>query len=1073
LPEQPRDSDLTETLDRTLDKPRDTRPSNPSGASAPAAGGLGQGRRVSREEQGRYAIRDETGRGGMGRVLVAFDEFVGREVAFKELLGPIDPETTRRFLHEARITGQLEHPNIVPVYEVGQSQSGALYYTMRLVRGKTLSAALAECRTLAERLRHLGAFWNLCNAVAYAHGRGVVHRDLKPDNVMVGEFGETVLIDWGIASVGAGRPAAGPAPAPAPAPPPAGGGEPPQRPSQREAVGTPAYMSPEQTAGDDAFVDARSDVWGLGAVLYELLTGHPPFAARTVSDTLFLVREGPLVKVRSRCPEAPPELAAVAEKALQKRPADRYQSAIELAEEIRAYISGGRVRAYAYSSWELVRRFAAQNRALVSAAALALVAVLAALFAVSASLRSERAARRDSELHLARAYLERAQRHLDELDLDATERYAAASRLHNPASPESPSFDEGFARTSGPARTLDVEAATTLFQAEARKISELQRVLPASAMVGGVAFSGDGRTLASGDQDHGRIQIWDAATGEPRSSFPTPPAQIWTIALSADGSLLARGTKQYALDVWDVKTGRMRWAADPSMGAPRSLLFTGQGDVLASFERGAPRVYEAATGRILAELGPEHTQQAVALSGDGGTLAVADDDAVALFRFPSLTPAGRLLPKAGLMTNLAFAPDGRQLVASRLDRTLITIDVASPERVNVLKGHQEAIGELAYTGDGRRILSQSNDGVRLWDAATGQLLMVLRGENSDRCMAVSPDGARFATGGADEKVMVYGIVREPASRLFASHADSVTRTAFSRDGGRIVTGGAGRDPTVRIFDAATLAPLARLEGHASRIGCVAFHPDGARVASGSTDGSVRVWDWAKGTESFRVAVQEKPEDVAFSPDGTLLAESGTGGVVHLFDACTGAPVGALVGHTDTVGGLAFSPDGRRLASASNDRTVRLWDVATRKLERVLEGHREWAWGAAFSPDGRVVAAGGKDGDILLWDAASGAVLKRLSGHRKWVNQVGFGARGDTLVSCSDDGTVRVWDVASGEARMVYRTQAIVESVDLSPDGAWLLLNKGSAGELFPARLPKAARSPAEILRQSPLSDSAF
>ncbi|HOX43444.1 MAG TPA: protein kinase [Myxococcota bacterium] len=365
---------------------------------------------VTQEQPGRYTFMTspgssaggdavELGHGGLGRVLIAIDEHLEREVAFKELLRPelaapsgtaLDrtlPVTLARFLREARLTGRLEHPNIIPVYELGRRRDGSLYYTMKVVRGRTLARALEECRTLAERLRLLRHFADVCHAVAYAHSRGVVHRDLKPENVMLGEFGETVVLDWGLAK--------------------ARGREDLQHGELRRGVeqlqgatssgtqagdvlGSPLYMSPEQAEGNIESVDERSDVWGLGVVLYQILTGQTPFTGVNAFEVLGRLMKEDVPPVRARCPGAPPELAAVAEKALARDQARRYPSARELAAEVEAYLTGGRVRTYAYSPWELVKRLVGQNKLAFAVGAIG-VALLAVVLGLSmARISAER-----------------------------------------------------------------------------------------------------------------------------------------------------------------------------------------------------------------------------------------------------------------------------------------------------------------------------------------------------------------------------------------------------------------------------------------------------------------------------------------------------------------------------------------------------------------------------------------------------------------------------------------------------------------------------------------------------------
>jgi tetratricopeptide (TPR) repeat protein/tRNA A-37 threonylcarbamoyl transferase component Bud32 len=345
------------------------------------------------------------GKGGIGQVIVVNDRFLGRDVALKELLIEEKKMATEdltarssaveaRFLREARVTGQLEHPAIVTVYELGRHRDGGSYYTMTRIKGSTLHDAIKLADTLEDRLKLLSHFVDACNALAYAHSRNVVHRDVKPQNVMIGPFGETYVLDWGLARVK--------------------GRTDPRASDMRmapditgnmlrgAAIGTPAYMSPEQASGNLDSIDERSDVWGLGALLYEILTGRPPYNGQTPLEVVAKILRDPVVSVRSRAPGVPPELATICERALQKDLNRRYPTASALKEDIEAYVSGRRVSAHTYSSWDLAVRFMRQNRVGLSVLASMLLAVVVWGAVVYQRLRAER----DDAQEFAQLFLE-------------------------------------------------------------------------------------------------------------------------------------------------------------------------------------------------------------------------------------------------------------------------------------------------------------------------------------------------------------------------------------------------------------------------------------------------------------------------------------------------------------------------------------------------------------------------------------------------------------------------------------------------------------------------------------------
>lgn len=367
----------------------------------------------------RYEIKRELARGGMGRVLIALDNAVGREVALKELLPQNNGTTVSqrltgageladRFLREAKVTGQLEHPNIIPVYEIGARDNGSVFYTMKLIRGTTLAerirqithdASLGEAAKFNARLKLLEPFVDVCNALAYAHARGVIHRDIKPANVMLGDFGETLVLDWGLARVKgqadeAARRARQDTPDFSPS---LVGTESESRTLDGSVIGTPAYMAPEQAMGELSEVDEKSDVYSLGATLFEIVAGCPPYEGKTANQILGKVQN---VAPAALPAWAPADLRALVERAMARDKSERLPSAQALGEEVRAFREGRPLSVYRYTRREKARKFVARNKLASLVAALALVAIIAVASVAFLRVVEERNEARDA---LARA----------------------------------------------------------------------------------------------------------------------------------------------------------------------------------------------------------------------------------------------------------------------------------------------------------------------------------------------------------------------------------------------------------------------------------------------------------------------------------------------------------------------------------------------------------------------------------------------------------------------------------------------------------------------------------------------
>jgi tRNA A-37 threonylcarbamoyl transferase component Bud32 len=657
---------------------------------------------VTDAEASGYEIEDVLGEGGMGRVWVARDDEVGRQVALKQLRPDreYDPALRERFLAEARVTGQLEHPGIVPVYRIIDRPGRPPAYAMRLIRGKTLREAVRAYHERPGRFalcELLGAFVSACQAVAYAHSRGVIHRDLKGENVVLGPFGEVVVLDWGLARV-RGRPLDGapiqPLPDGLPEMTAAGG-----------VAGTPAFMAPEQARG--GLTDERSDVYGLGAVLYLILTGRPPHVARHSFEVLQLAREGKVMPPRHLGGDVPRGLEAICLKALAEEPSGRYQGAAELALEVKHWLAGDPVAAYPEpfevraAPW-LRRRGAAAAAAVLLAAAV----VAAGWFAWSRGLVTL-PNRQQVERERERPRNGGEQRADNKPDAAEVKQLTLAGHADGVIAMACSRDGRRIASVSHESelKVWDVESGRCVLD-----VSLLQKAHA-------VAFSPDGKRIVTAD-NVGKLKVWDARTGLLLATLEGHTSVVNGVAWSQDGLRIVSGSSDRTLRVWDALTTRELFVLKHEP-AVFDVAFSPDGSrIVSAGSDGVLKVWDARRGGLLLTLrGHAERVTEVAFSPDGSTVASAGADKTVRLWDARTGQALRVVAHQDVVTCVAFSPDGSRLATGSWDRTVRIWDARTGSLLRSLMGHKAIVTAVAYTADGSRIVSGSDDKtLRVWDA---------------------------------------------------------------------------------------------------------------------------------------------------------------------------------------------------------------------------------------------------------------------------------------------------------------------------------------------------------------------
>ena len=1037
---------------------------------------------------GDYELLEELAEGGMGVVFRARQRSLNRLVALKmirtgQLAGNV---AVQRFRTEAEAAANLDHPGIVPIYEIGE-HDGQHYFSMKLIEGHSLAQQIegGRWRLTADNGRSLqcalaGLLAKVARAVHHAHERAVLHRDLKPSNILVDDQGEPHLTDFGLAKLL-------------------------ERGSELTrsfaVMGTLGYMSPEQSAGKSRQITTSADIYSLGVILFELLTGRLPFLGDDSIEVMRLVTECEPPRPRALNPHVSAELETICLKCLEKSPGRRYGSALELAKDLERWLQHEPIQARPGTAWERAVKWVQRRplrAALWAVSAVAAVVITGLLMYASRQQRDVTRAQSKVSETVSQIEVHRSQDFFETENPAVALAHLARVLRNNPG---------------------NAAAATRLMTALTQRPFPLPLwQLQHDAVARSANYSSDGRMLVTGSDD-GVAQIWDAGTGHPLRTLGRHRGGLLAAQFSPDGKRIVTASKDRTARIWNAHTGELltelphHWwvrSAEFSPDGERVLTvasnavvvravggqiaytnyvsgtharfaqFDANGQrIVAGSQDGAFFVWQATSGALVAKVSAHaKAVRSARFSPDGRRLVTASEDGTArIWNMPSGQPASPPLQHEGPVVTARFDPSGQWVLTGSSDGTARLWKAEQGSLAGEPFVHGGPVTEAVFSPSGTLVLTGSDDAtVRLWEVATGRLVAEpLKHSDFVEQVQFSPDGRQFLTMTADGTTRLW---RLPATqplvqRLF--QADDAATYDWCSAGKTVAV---VSNEWVTVYDLRSgqpLAPARRELGAES----VRVSTGGRFVAAFRTDHTLRLWQTGQ-LDSKKLEPSEAVTHAEFSADGQKLLtvagrtlrvwnseaaeqvagpwnEEGTVLLAHFNDdahqivsvsgklACVWSvrpgsvkPVQLL--HAAEVTWAEFAPDGQHLLTVSQDQTARVWTLSGRQVVALKHGAPVRV--AHFSRDGQTVVTTSL-GTAKIWNTRNGMALASMH-HPREVNSARFSPDGQRLVTAAADQSIRVWEVATGQSLAdPIQSDAPVWDARYSDCGRWVMARRGS------------------------------